>query len=198
MDEKDNELVALIARCAIKDQAAMQELYKRLSPYLNMVAFRIIKSEDLSNDILQEAFVQIWQNAGTYRPHMSKPLTWMTSIVRYRALDRLQHERRLHDRIEFGDRAEFDETASQQTDIGVTKGPDTVVEAEQTLSLIEGCLDKLNDKIKDSMKLAYLHGYSREELAQKFDTKINTIKSWLHRGSDRLKECLKTKLNQTA
>lgn len=198
MEDKDNELIALIARCAIKDQAAMQELYKRLSPYLNMVAFRIIKSDDMSNDILQEAFIQIWQNAGTYRPHMSKPLTWMTSIVRYRALDRLQHERRLRERIEFGERAEFDENVSQQAEIGLIKGPDSAMEAEQTLSLIEACLDKLNDKIKDSMKLAYLQGYSREELAHKFDTKINTVKSWLHRGSDRLKECLKTKLNQTA
>src|SRR5688572_11780816 len=94
MDIPDRELETLLARCALRDTAAIKVLYDHLGGYFNVIAFRLLKSEDLSNDVLQEAFVQIWQNAGTYRADLATPLTWMTSIVRYRALDRLAKEKR--------------------------------------------------------------------------------------------------------
>ena len=83
MTSRDDELIALIARCAIRDQTALKDLFDRLGPYLNSVALRIVRSEDASNDVLQGSLIQIWQNASSYRPHLSKPLTWLTSIVRY-------------------------------------------------------------------------------------------------------------------
>jgi RNA polymerase sigma-70 factor (ECF subfamily) len=92
-------LVDLIARCALRDQRALKQLYEKVSPYLNRVAYNIMKSDDLANDVLQEAFVQIWHNAGDYRPDKAKPLTWLTSITRYRALDRLAKEQRHADKV---------------------------------------------------------------------------------------------------
>ena len=73
MSPRDDELVALIARCALRDQAALKKLFDRLAPYLNAVAFRIVRSEDIANDVLQEAFLQVWQNAAAYRPDLAKP-----------------------------------------------------------------------------------------------------------------------------
>ena len=103
MTTKDDELINLIARCALKDEAALKALYDRLSPYLNGVVYRLVHSQALSSEVLQEGFIQVWQHAASYRPHQSKPLTWSTSIMRYRALDQLDHAHR-HDRTSSGDR----------------------------------------------------------------------------------------------
>lgn len=184
--QSNGELVNLIARCAIQDQQAFESLYQKTSAYLNSVAFRIVKSEEVSNEVLQEAFIQIWRNAHLYREGMAKPITWLTSIVRYRALDRLELEKR-HGRF-----ANTEEEASVD-EIEDTRGPQKALESEQKVKDILDCLQGLNDKVKRSLELAYLHGYSREELAEKLDSNVNTIKSWLHRGADKLRKCLDLK-----
>jgi RNA polymerase sigma-70 factor (ECF subfamily) len=185
-DSRNEELITLIARCAIRDQAALKLLFERVAPYLNAVVFRILKSDDLANDVLQEAFLQIWTNAASYRPHLANPLTWMASIARYRALDRLEMEQRLRKRFVSSDHDyRLDEHLSQQS-------PEQDASASQLKFNLHKCLLALSDNIKRSVELAYLYGYSREEIAQKFSTNTNTVKSWLHRGAERLKLCLET------
>ncbi len=188
MQDRDEELVALVARCAIKDQAALKRLFERVGPYLNAVAYRILRQDDAANEVLQEAFLQIWDNAATYRPHTAKALTWMTSILRYRALDRLDKERRQNNRFIVTDEQDVFDASGQQ------HSPEQEIAGTQMDGQIIGCMEQLNDKISQSIKLAYIHGYSRDEIAQKFDTNVNTIKSWLRRGSERLKQCLEAKM----
>lgn len=188
--QDDNHLYSLIARCALRDQKALNELYQAVAPYLNKVAFNLLKSEDLSNDVLQEAFIQIWQNADQYRQDKAKPLTWMTSIVRYRALDRLAKEKRHSDQIE----TTIDE-ADQANAVVADERPDHEVMRSQDMAVLLACMETLNDRTKESIKLAYLHGYSRDEIAAKFKSSTNTIKSWLKRGADRLKQCIETKVS---
>lgn len=187
MNAKDQELAALLARCALRDQRALKALYDRLAPFLNGVAFRILHSDDLCNEVLQEAFVQIWQKADTYREDKAKPLTWMTSIVRYRAIDKLQMEKRHQHHL--AGAHESDELEQLES----TVAPDQEYEQQQTQTHIQECLAHMNERVKTCIELAYLRGYSREELAERFDTKVNTVKSWLHRGSEKLRQCLSLK-----
>ncbi len=186
MQATDDELIALLARCTLKDQQALKLLYDRLSPFLNGVAYRIVLSSELSNEVLQEAFVQIWQNAESYRPQQSKPLTWITSIVRYRAIDKLQVEQK------HANRAAYDEEASALDNLESMHSPESDYAQVQLQGQIQDCLTQMNDKVKQCLELAYLIGYSREELAEHFDTNVNTVKSWLRRGSERLRLCLTT------
>lgn len=188
MNSRDDELIALIARCAIRDQTALKELYDRLAPYFNGVALRIVRSEDASNDVIQEAFIQIWQNASSYRPHLSKPLTWLTSIVRYRALDRFAQEKTLREKID-SDISEEDFSA-----IAGDSCPVQDAVADQMSNQLANCLESLSTSIKESVELAYLQGYSRDEIAGHMNTNSNTVKSWLHRGAQRLKQCLETRV----
>lgn len=185
---QDDELINLLARCALKDQHALRQLYDRLSPWLNGIAFRILRSTELSNDVLQEAFVQIWNNASSYRSDKAKPLTWICSIVRYRALDRLQLERKhLDRRVDDEDLHALDKHPSRENlEDNIHQG--------QVRTHIQDCLQELNDRIGSCIKLAYLYGYSREELAERYATPVNTIKSWLRRGSEKLRLCLESKL----
>jgi len=185
---KDDDLINLIARCALRDQHALKQLYDRLSPWLNAVAFRILKSAELSNDVLQEAFVQIWNNAASYRQDKSRPLTWICSILRYRALDRLELERKHQDKRVVDDDL-------HALDKHLTKDSlEETIHKDQVKSHIHTCLQSLNNRIADCIKLAYLYGYTRDEIAKHFAIPPNTIKSWLRRGGEKLKECLETRI----
>ncbi len=186
---KDELYSSLIARCAIRDHKALDELYHSIAPYLNKVAFNIVKSEDISNDVLQEGFIQIWQNAGDYQPDKAKPITWMTSIVRYRALDRLAKEKRRDDVIEACDEVEVRHPDKHMSN----DRPDIAAMQLQDSNFLLECMETLSDRVKESISLAYLQGYSRQELAENFNSSVNTIKSWLKRGAERLKNCIEHK-----
>ncbi len=186
-DWQDEVLIGLVGRCALRDQAALKQIFERVGPYLNAVALRILKSRELANEVLQEAFLQIWHNAASYRPHKARALTWMASIVRYRALDRLASEQRLRTHfVSEGDLPQGDEGLSDQE-------PEQALHSGQMKFHLHQCLRTLGDNIKCAIELAYLYGYSREEIAKYLQTNTNTVKSWLHRGAERLKLCLATK-----
>jgi RNA polymerase sigma-70 factor (ECF subfamily) len=182
---QDEELINLIARCALRDQTALKQLFERVSPYLNAVAQRILQSRELGNEVLQEAFLQIWNNASSYRPQLARPLTWMASIVRYRALDRLDKEVRINRKL--------DHWHEDLNELPGGDEPETSAAAGQLRFHLHQCLTTLGDKIKHSIELAYLYGYTREQIAEQFATNSNTVKSWLHRGAERLKLCLEAK-----
>ena len=186
MNSKDEELIALIARSALRDELAFKLLYDRVSGYLNGIALRIVKSPDLSNDVLQEAFVQIWRNAASYRPQQAKPLTWLTSIVRYRALDRLDKEKRLSRREQPIDDW-LDELIEE-------RGPEKEAKLSENTQYLAQCMENIDGQTKRAITLAYVFGYTREEIADKLQTNTSTVKSWLRRGADKLRKCLTSKL----
>lgn len=191
-DQKTKELIDLLARCSLRDHAALKQLYDRVSGYLNGVAYKLLKSDDLANDALQDAFIQIWENAANYRPQMASPLTWMTSIVRYRALDRLDKETRYERTLKANDSDDADLSWADER-----LNPDASFSDSQQRHHIFACLEGLNDSMSTSIALAYLEGYSRDEIAERLNTNTNTVKSWLHRGAERLKSCLETKMAVT-
>lgn len=179
-----DELSNLIARCVLQDQRALETLYSLTAGYLNTVAFRIVDDEDLSNEVLQEAFVQIWCKANSYQPHRANPLTWMASVVRYRAIDKLRHERRHQNQVSEPDgRCVVDTIASSHC---VEQEYLRTRHSEQ----LNACLAKMDSKFTRSLELAYLYGYSREELGTALGANVNTVKSWLRRGSKMIKNAL--------
>lgn len=186
MDNDRNELLkALIKRCAAQDQSALRALYDETSAYLNRVSFNIVRSEDWSNDVLQEGFLQIWHNAASYREDLSAPLTWMSSIIRYRALDKMAYEKRHAGHTELESLIDSLPSADDTPE-------DEMRRSDEQRAFME-CMATLDSRSKQCVQLAYLRGCSREEMAQTFETNTNTIKSWLHRSVKRLSSCLEKK-----
>ena len=184
-NDRHKDLEDLIARCALKDKAALHSLYQRSASYLNGIIFRIVKNSDTSSEVLQEAFIQIWQNAAVYRADKARPLTWMTSIARYRALDRLEKENRKQQNI-----LDNEEGTCVDQFASTTPSPEALASQNQDNQKLQYCLNQLSEGIRRCIELAYLQGYSREEIAEQQGAKVNTVKSWLHRGAKSLKECL--------
>lgn len=182
MPTKDDELTKLINRCTLRDQEALKVLYDKVSPFLNSIAYRILGSEALCNEVLQDSFVQIWNKAETYRQDQGKPIAWMSGIVRYRAIDkfRTEHKHSLRPNSE-EERRELDQITSDDY-------PEKDFTVKQLRSLIYKCLSTLNANTQHSMQLAYLQDYSREDIAITLGTNANTVKSWLSRGAKELKK----------
>src|SRR5256885_13606925 len=82
--ERSAQLAQLLARVALRDQAAFARLYELTSAHLYGAALRILQRPSWAEDVLQESFVNIWQRADSYAAEKSQPLTWLTSIVRNR------------------------------------------------------------------------------------------------------------------
>src|SRR3569833_3703381 len=81
------ELVWLIAAVAKGDEAAFLRLYAATRAKLFCVVLRILRRQDLAEEVIQETFVKIWHSAGQFNPALSSPITWMASIARNRAID---------------------------------------------------------------------------------------------------------------
>lgn len=180
---KPQQLEQLLAQCALGSQSAFSQLYKAVAAKLNGIAYRILNDTESANEVLQEAFLQIWHKAGEYRSDKAEPMTWMASIVRYRAYDRIRFEQRRIEGAQIqSDLESFDIIADERLNQALT------CELDQQL---EHCLATLETNQQGSILMAYYYGFSREEISGHFEAPINTVKSWLHRGIERLQQCLK-------
>jgi len=181
----DNDAIAdLMARSALRDQRAFRDLYRHTSAKLYAVALRIVRREDWAEEVLQESFVNIWNHIAEYSAVRSAPLTWMTAIVRNRALDWLRRPN-----LERGDE-DYDLLVEAVADDA--PGPDVVLGASRDARALAECLKQLTGNQRQTIILAYSHGLSHGELAQHLKQPLGTVKTWIRRGLDRLKGFMDT------
>ena len=175
-ETNDQELAQLLYQCGASNQRALESLYKKTSSALYGYAFNILGCEALSNEVLQDSFVQIWQKSVNYDAHKGKPTSWIYTIVRNRAIDKLRVERR---HLRFGD---AEKTTIDAENILGTSQPERDVANFQSMETFNKHFAKLPPNQQLSIRLAYMHGHSRQELAEILDANINTVKSWINRG----------------
>ncbi len=167
----------LLQRCAAGDRAAFRALYDRHAARLYAVALRITRHANLAADTVQEAFIQIWQNARHYHPERGSPEAWMTGLTRYRALDLVRRAGPALIPLE-------DEHAAESFD-----DLSVLDEAAEGRALRE-CLERLDPNRRRLVVLAFVEGFSHAELAAQFVIPLGTIKSSIRRSLATLRECL--------
>jgi RNA polymerase sigma-70 factor, ECF subfamily len=172
------QLQQLIRQTSRGDKAAFATLYARTAAQLFGVALRIVGQREEAEEVLQESFVAVWQRAGDYDAVRGSALGWLTTIVRHNAID---HVRRRAARPE--SRTAPEESlrslaASESTDRGAKLGA------------LERCLGELEEQPRRAVLLAYLYGFTREEIAAYCVVPVGTVKSWIRRSLERLKQCL--------
>ncbi len=180
MPPPHRQLEEYLKGVAAGDEAAFAELYQATSPKLFAVALRILRSRELAEEVLQEAYFRVWERAGDYNPTIASPLTWLGTIVRNRALDEIRRR---------GNRPTADESELQNLESDDEHPLNTLERIEDVERLLR-CLEGLEAEKKEIVRLAYLNGMSREALAKKFGRPEGTIKTWLHRSLAQLKGCL--------
>lgn len=174
------ELIWLLASVAKGDEAAFERLYAATRAKLFGVVLRILRRQDLAEEVVQEAYVKIWNSAGQFNPSLASPITWMVSIARNRAIDVVR--KRSEASIE-------DEPVAMEVASDI---PDPLARREMTeeLKRILECIWQLDPERQKLVLLAYYNGWSREQLSEKFNTPLNTVKTWLRRSMIEIRGCL--------
>jgi RNA polymerase sigma-70 factor (ECF subfamily) len=182
--EFDEQLQSLLSRCAAADGDALQRLYALVSPILFACVTRILRRRALAEEALQDVFISIWQQAGQFTAVRGRPMAWMMSIARYRAIDLLRRERFAPTLV-----AELPERRSADTESESEGGSAAWLPSSE---LMERCLALLSDMQARCLELAFVDGSSHQDIARLVGSPLGTVKSWIRRGLRSLRQCLES------
>lgn len=172
------ELSDLLRRSANADRAAFRRLYELQAPRLYAVALRITRQPALAADAVQDALLQVWQNASRYDAARGNPEAWLLSLVRYRALDIARRNAREQPGLELPESADEDPDPLERL-IGTAEG-----------EALHRCLQTLPPDRRQLIVMAFIDGLSHSELAERLNQPLGTVKSWIRRALLSLKRCL--------
>jgi RNA polymerase sigma-70 factor (ECF subfamily) len=158
----------LLGRCAQRDERALQELYQLISGQLLGVLIRILRRRAVAEEALQDVMVKIWQRADQYVAYRGRAMPWITAIARYRAIDLLRRQQAASP-IE-------DAPAEALVDITAADFVDSTTSARMRKALND-CFSKLTAEQRRCLELAYVDGYSQDQIAGEIDSPLGTVKS---------------------
>ena len=178
LDPPGDDLAALIRATAHGDRAAFRRIYDSRARRLYAVALRITRQSALAADAVQDAFLQLWRNAGQFDSARGHAEAWLLSLVRYRALDLI----RRHGRETLG--ATVHEIEDEAPD------PLAVLLTSSDGKALRRCLETLEEDRRRLILRAFVDGLSHQDLAAATKQPLGTIKSWIRRALHALKKCL--------
>jgi RNA polymerase sigma-70 factor (ECF subfamily) len=177
------EVEALLGRCALGESAALATLYQRVAPTLLGVLMRMLKRRDVAEDVLQDVFVKVWQQAKQFDGSRGRPMAWLVSIARYRAID-VQRSGR---------------PVVALTDLELEREPNLQLpdpgEGATALGLgaaLLRCLEEIAAPQRNCLVLAYQEGLTHGEIARAVGQPLGTVKSWVRRSLLSLRRCIES------
>jgi len=176
------ELTGCLLRISRKERAALEDLYRLTSAKLFAICARILNDRSEAEDVLQEVFLTVWNKAAQFDVQRGlSPMTWLMSIARNRALDRLRSKRQ-----RFGN---LDE-AAEIPDLAPLA--DAALAAQQNAERLTACLQQLDMRAHQAIRAAFFGGETYERLAKAAEIPLGSMKSLIRRGLMRLKACLES------
>lgn len=166
-----------LARVASGDRVALRSVYEHTSPKLHGICLHLLGDPALAEDVIQEVYLKVWQNAAAFDPQRSSPITWLCMIARNRALD----WRRAMGRYEEAmlARAELPGAEPSWDSDGVERD-----------RLLHRCIDELGSDQRAAIRSAFLEGYTYIELAERSGSPLATVKSRIRRGLAQIRKCI--------
>ena len=175
--------VELLHAIAARDDEALASLYDRYRLILFGLLLRILNSREEAEDVLQEVFLQIWRRARDFDEARGQPFTWMITLARSRAIDRLRV---------LAARQRLAASASHETE-EVSDAAADAVGSEQR-EIVAGALAQIPDEQRRTLMLAYFEGLTQSEIAARLDAPLGTVKTRMRSGMIRLRELLADKM----
>jgi len=174
LSESAFDYEARLAACARGERGALRELYVQESPRLLGVARRLVRDTALAEDIVHDAFIKIWAGAAGFDPARGSARGWMFSVTRHLALNVLRNH---HQETPLNDSYES---------LAIDDGFDALAQSTR----IHRCLHQLEPQRRRCILHAYVDGYSHAQIAQRLDTPLGTVKAWIKRSLNALRECM--------
>lgn len=168
------------------DADALSQLYDRYNGIIKALVLRVVHNEAEADDLLQEIFVEIWNQAKNFSSHRGKPLGWMVTLARRRAIDGLR-KKQAYARAEERLQAETE----QQPDAWVQNTTEDEINLGDTREHLRRVLEELPPLQQQAIELAFFHGMSQREIAATTDTPLGTVKTRLELGLKKIYDGLK-------
>lgn len=175
-------LSPLMARIAAGEREALRQLYQATSAKLFGVCLRILSDREESEDVLQDVYVTIWRRADRFDGARASVMTWVSTIARNRAIDRLRAR---------GPMAYAEPVDELEIPDGADSAESLLVAAGDR-NRLHGCMSELDDRTQSVIRTAFFDGVTYEALAKRMDAPLGTVKSWIRRGLAKLKGCLQS------
>ncbi len=176
-----DELALALIQAGQGDRSAFRTVYEATSAKLFGVCLRILPDRQTAEDVLQDTYVTVWRKAASFDASRASPITWLVTIARNRAIDRLRSAAPMRNAAPVED-------AHDLADAGPLAS-ETVEQADEAARL-NGCLETLEDKARAVIRTAFFEGATYDELARRENVPLGTMKSWIRRGLLRLRSCL--------
>jgi RNA polymerase sigma factor (sigma-70 family) len=176
-----DELARALVQAGQGDRSAFRAVYEATSAKLFGVCLRILPDRQTAEDVLQDTYVTVWRKAASFDASRASPITWLVTIARNRAIDRLRSAAPMRNAAPV-------EEAHDLADAGPLAS-ETVEQADEVTRL-NGCLETLEDKARAVIRTAFFEGATYDELAKRENVPLGTMKSWIRRGLLRLRSCL--------
>lgn len=180
--QSDVELLHAVAR---GDEEALARLYDQYRVILFSVLVRILKSREEAEDVLQEVFLQVWRRAKDFDQSRGKPFTWLVTLARSRAIDRIR---------QLGARQRLADSAAQNSSDVVSDAVSDTLHSEQR-EIVVRALATLPDEQRRTLNLAYFDGLTQSEIAEQLGTPLGTVKTRMRSGMIKLRELLGEQMN---
>ncbi len=174
----DDPLGDLLSRAGRGDQAAFGELYDTLAPLLHGIVLKVVRDPAQSEEVTQEALVELWRLAPRYETSRGSVRSWATTLAHRRAIDRVRSEQAARDRTE---------REAQRRDLPPHDVADQVVAAIDA-TRVRKALGRLTDMQRQAVELAYFGGHSYRQVAQLLNVPEGTIKNRIRDGMIRLRD----------
>jgi len=174
------EITWLLAAVAKGDAVAFERLYGATCAKVYGVVLRILRRHDLAADVMEQAYLQIWRDAGEYDATRASPLAWMVAIARRLAIDAA--------------RGPQPPAADSEAEITEADGPGSVPRHELTdgLKQLLTCIGRLEPDRQRMLLLAYYGAFGREQLSAKLDMPVDLLRASLRRSLLEIEQCLKS------
>ncbi|RAJ45414.1 RNA polymerase sigma-70 factor (ECF subfamily) [Kitasatospora sp. SolWspMP-SS2h] len=179
--DRAESLRHLLERTAHGDRAAYADLYEEIAPTVHGIALRVLRDAWQAEEVAQEALLEVWRSAPSYRPERGSAAAWVGTIAHRRAVDRVRSVRARTEREERVVRA--DRTATAPTAEPVADEVERSMEAAR----VRRALAALGRAQCEALVLAYYGGYSQSRIAALLDVPLGTVKSRMRDGLLRLR-----------
>jgi RNA polymerase sigma-70 factor (ECF subfamily) len=175
--------IALIRRICEADETALGALYDRWMRALYSLVFHLLKDANDAEDVVEETFWQAWRKASSYEPSKGAVSTWLLTIGRRKALDRIRAKKRQKEEPIERDQS-FADLPSTAND------PSQDVEGKELRDQVRNALRELPDEQREVLELGYFKGMSQSEIAEATGQPLGTVKTRMRLAMQKLREPL--------
>ena len=169
-----------------EDPEALSQLYDRYNGILKALILRVIHNEAEAEDLLQEIFMEIWNQAKNFSAQKGKPLGWMVTLARRRAIDGLRKKQAY---ARAGERLQAE--TEQQPEAWVHNSTEEEITFTDTRVIVRNVINSLPPAQQQAIDLAFFRGMSQREIAANTNTPLGTVKTRLELGLKKIYDGLK-------